>query len=235
MSIIAVPGPVGPRVAFVVVATGWAAHVAVLSRRLSAARLDPVTGLATRAVFEDRAGSVLARRGGLVVLVDQDRFKAVNDTFGHGVGDSVLRRTAWHLTAWAGPRGPVARIGGDEFAVVLPGEPAPGAPLEAALSHLHARLTGPIPETGDDGTVTGASVGAVLAPAGTGLTEALASADNALYQAKKAGTGWVLGALDTDTPRRHKRTGTETEGDERPSEDPRPLSRPWTGGINPTF
>ncbi|MGA5318764.1 GGDEF domain-containing protein [Streptomyces pseudogriseolus] len=70
-----------------------------------------------------------------MVLVDQDHFKAVNDTMGHPAGDAVLAATAARLTAWAGQRAAVGRLGGDEFAVVLALPAAPGAASRAAGPH----------------------------------------------------------------------------------------------------
>ncbi len=96
--------------------TGWTVHAIALHRRLAAAKRDPLTGLPRRDAYTARARKILRRHGDdvCVVLVDQDHFKDVNDSLGHPAGDAVLRATADRLTAWAGPRAAVGRLGGDE-------------------------------------------------------------------------------------------------------------------------
>jgi GGDEF domain-containing protein len=96
--------------------TGWAVHAVALHRQLAVTRKDPLTGLLRRDAYTARARRLLARHGDdtAVVLIDQDHFKAVNDTMGHAAGDAVLAATAARLTAWAGPRASVGRLGGDE-------------------------------------------------------------------------------------------------------------------------
>jgi diguanylate cyclase (GGDEF)-like protein len=117
-------------------AAGWPLHAAVLRRRLAKARRDPLTGLAARDLFEARAARILARRpGALVVLVDLDGFKMLNDTRGHAAGDAVLVQAARRLAAYVGPGGIAGRLGGDEFAAVLPGIHDAGT-----LRSLHAAL-----------------------------------------------------------------------------------------------
>jgi GGDEF domain-containing protein len=96
--------------------TGWAVHAVALYKQLAATRKDPLTGLLRRDSYTARARRLLARHGDdtTVVLVDldQDHFKAVNDDLGHPAGDAVLAATAARLTAWAGPRASVGRLGG---------------------------------------------------------------------------------------------------------------------------
>ncbi|WP_375803470.1 GGDEF domain-containing protein [Streptomyces sp. A012304] len=96
--------------------TGWAVHAVALHKQLAATRRDPLTGLLRRDSYTARARRLLARHGDdtAVVIVDQDHFKAVNDDFGHPAGDAVLTATAARLTAWAGPRAAIGRLGGDE-------------------------------------------------------------------------------------------------------------------------
>ncbi|WP_307873535.1 MULTISPECIES: GGDEF domain-containing protein [unclassified Frankia] len=83
---------------------------------------DPLTGLANRALFTERVRAALAHRGSqpfALVYCDLDNFKQVNDTFGHAVGDALLRTTADRLRAGVRPVDTVARLGGDEFAILL--------------------------------------------------------------------------------------------------------------------
>jgi len=99
-----------------------------------AARLDPLTGIANRAGFMETAQRVLARcrRDGVpvtVMMFDLDRFKAVNDTHGRAVGDTVLRKFCELAAAALRPTDVFGRLGGEEFAVVLP-----GSSIEAAFA-----------------------------------------------------------------------------------------------------
>jgi GGDEF domain-containing protein len=71
-------------------AAGWGAHASLLTRRARLARRDPLTGLPTREEFTRRAVRLVRRPGAVVVFVDLDGFKAVNDTHGHAAGDAVL-------------------------------------------------------------------------------------------------------------------------------------------------
>ena len=101
-------------------ALGWALHGGLLWRRLATARRDPLTGLHTRAGWTTRAEHLLAKHpGALVLLVDLDDFKTINDTHGHAAGDAVLTATAQRLADWCGRHGIAARLGGDEFAAIV--------------------------------------------------------------------------------------------------------------------
>ncbi|MFF9819553.1 GGDEF domain-containing protein [Streptomyces sp. NPDC014006] len=93
--------------------TGWTVHAVTLHRRLAASRRDPLTGLLRRDAYTGCARQVLRRHGDdtAVVMVDADRFKQINDTVGHPAGDAVLAVFGARLTAWAGPRAAVGRLG----------------------------------------------------------------------------------------------------------------------------
>lgn len=165
-------------------ALGWILHGGLLTRRLSTARRDPLTGLHTRAGWTARAERLMTKRpGALVVLVDLDDFKAVNDTHGHAAGDAFLIATARRLADWCGRHGIAARLGGDEFAAIVT-DPARTAGLPA----LQAALDRPIDHNGHTLPVS-ASVGSchrpgLLVPT---LTDALSAADAAMYTAKGHG------------------------------------------------
>ncbi|MCY0962387.1 GGDEF domain-containing protein [Streptomyces sp. H27-H5] len=156
----------------------------MLWRRLATARRDPLTGLHTRAGWTTRAEHMVANHpGAIVVLVDLDDFKAINDTHGHAAGDMVLAATARRLTAWCGRHGIAARLGGDEFAAIVahPGRTPGLQALRTALDQpvTHHGLTLPV----------SASVGhchRADLPAPT-LTDALSAADSAMYAAKGHG------------------------------------------------
>ncbi|WP_246688228.1 sensor domain-containing diguanylate cyclase [Methylobacterium sp. WL120] len=148
------------------------------------AEVDGMTGLANRMCFEDRLAALCRAGAGLLVLVDLDGFKAVNDGFGHAAGDACLREAARRLAGLCRRADLVARIGGDEFAILLGGDCAADA-AEA----LAARIVGAVGRPMQVGGVTirvGASVG-IAALVGGGPADAFARADAALYAAKRAG------------------------------------------------
>ncbi|MFD5512799.1 GGDEF domain-containing protein [Streptomyces sp. NPDC127051] len=165
-------------------ALGWAFHGGILLRRLATARRDPLTGLHTRAGWTARAEHLVARHpGALVLLVDLDDFKAVNDTHGHAAGDAVLTATARRLSTWCGRHGIAARLGGDEFAAIVT-DPAGARGLPA----LRAALAQPVTHNGCTVLVS-ASVGhchRADLPVPT-LTDALSAADSSMYAAKGHG------------------------------------------------
>ncbi|MFB7594638.1 GGDEF domain-containing protein [Streptomyces sp. NPDC056160] len=168
--------------------TGWAVHATVLLKQLARADKDPLTGLLRRDAYTVRARRILAQRGDdtIVIMVDADRFKEINDGLGHEVGDTILAAIGARLTAWAGPRAAVGRLGGDEFAVVLELKADRRAQrLEQLVQMLHTPVT-----LADGRTVdVGASVGAA-APTSVGsldLTVLQRAADAALYDGKHSG------------------------------------------------
>ncbi|GJE74583.1 GGDEF domain-containing protein [Methylorubrum suomiense] len=147
---------------------------------------DGLTGLTNRAgltaAFERSAAS------GLLYL-DLDGFKAINDTYGHAVGDRLLQSVAERIADEAGPGAIPARIGGDEFVVLCSGQGRGG--LIDLGGRLIARISTPHP-IGPEGQslAVGLSVGIALAPDhGTGLAALMRAADSALYRAKSLGKG----------------------------------------------
>ncbi|MER5207054.1 GGDEF domain-containing protein [Streptomyces sp. NPDC002825] len=165
-------------------ALGWALHGGLLLRRLATARRDPLTSLHTRDGWSARAEHLLAKNANaLVLLVDLDDFKAINDTHGHAAGDAVLTATADRLTDWCGRHGIAARLGGDEFAAIVT-DPAHTAGLFA----LRIALDQPVEHNGHVLPVS-ASVGHCHRehlPVPT-LTDALSTADASMYAAKGHG------------------------------------------------
>jgi diguanylate cyclase (GGDEF)-like protein len=169
----------------------------VTVRRLIEAELerqalsDPLTGLANRALLADRIQQALHRsvRTGArvtVLLLDLDRFKVINDSLGHQVGDEVLMATAQRLCNAARPADTVARLGGDEFAIVAEGLDD-DEELEAFARRIVASLRPPV-QTGTEEVVTSASMGvAVSGMRHEGPTELMRQADMALYRAKELG------------------------------------------------
>lgn len=156
---------------------------------------DGLTQLPNRTLFQDRLHSslqVAARRGGWVVLMflDLDRFKPINDSLGHAAGDRMLKDVAMRLASCVDEDDTVARMGGDEFTFLL----HPSGDRDEALSRaIHvaerilASLTEPFVLSGREFFVT-ASIGIALSPQdGDDLSQLMKNADTAMYYAKERG------------------------------------------------
>jgi diguanylate cyclase (GGDEF)-like protein/PAS domain S-box-containing protein len=145
---------------------------------------DPLTGLANRALFLDRVQHALVvQSGGAAVLfLDLDDFKAVNDSLGHVAGDALLRAVGVRLRASLSPSHTVARMGGDEFAILVEGPSSADAALDAA-ERITAALQAPFDVDGREVFVT-ASVGIAV---GGDDEELLRCSDVAMYGAKASG------------------------------------------------
>ncbi|MFH6785177.1 MULTISPECIES: bifunctional diguanylate cyclase/phosphodiesterase [Methylobacterium] len=201
---------------------GWiCTHEDVTERRRSEARIahmaghDGLTGLPNRTRLQERLDAALAGRGDgdavSVLCLDLDGFKEVNDTYGHPVGDDLLRLVARRLQEAVGATALVARLGGDEFAVMrcAPSHPAGVAALAERIVRL---LRSPFEVQGHEVGI-GTSIGLALteeadvASADVTSAELLRRADVALYQAKAAGrNGWRFfdPAMDADLQRRRQ-------------------------------
>lgn len=157
----------------------------------SAARRDDLTGLLNRAAFHREVASRSERIGTApftLLLVDLDRFKAVNDTHGHQAGDIVLVTAARRLAEFFGPGAVVGRLGGDEFAVCAPAT-GDRATIVTVASRLIVELSRPVALDVGSAAI-GASIGFAIAPEdGTTCDEILRRADQALYTAKRQGRG----------------------------------------------
>ncbi len=152
---------------------------------------DTLTELPNRTLLEDRLSHAIdhAHRTGelvAVLFVDLDRFKPVNDTLGHAVGDALLRVVADRLRACVRAEDSVARIGGDEFVVMLEGLERPAAAEKVARKIMES-LGQPLTIEGHALDISG-TVGISLFPRdGTDVETLLRHADVAMYRAKKAG------------------------------------------------
>ena len=149
---------------------------------------DSLTGLANRVLLRDRLDHALGHKrrygGHLGILAgDLDRFKAVNDTLGHGAGDRLLRTVAERLSAAVRDVDTVARCGGDEFVLVCPGLSDP-ADLEALAARLTEAVAQPVLIEGQEVTPR-LSIGGVLAEVGDDADTALMRADEAMYRVKR--------------------------------------------------
>lgn len=150
---------------------------------------DALTGLANRSLLADRISQAVARadRGSLppaVILIDLDEFKAINDTFGHSAGDTVLVEIADRLRGVVRETDTIGRLGGDEFAVVLP-DTTEGEAMRVARRALLA-LQVPVSVDGREVAVT-ASIGLRFGLRGQDGETLLRDADMAMYRAKAAG------------------------------------------------
>ena len=157
------------------------------------ARFDSLTGLPNRAMMRQTLDEALRnatsrQRGCALFLIDLDRFKNVNDTLGHPVGDALLRQVADRLKSVMGEHGQVGRLGGDEFKAVLPGTVDIGL-LESLARTLIEQVSRPYNIDGHR-VVIGASVGIAIGDPGRCTADSLIrDSDLALYAAKGAGRG----------------------------------------------
>jgi diguanylate cyclase (GGDEF)-like protein len=165
-----------------------AADLAEAMRQLAAS--DPLTGILNRRGFDQAAMPMIAqckRRGRLLALViaDIDRFKAINDRFGHSLGDTVLQRFTAHITASIGQQDLFGRLGGEEFVLMLP-ETGAAAAVEA-MERIRAGLADAVPELAASGALTASFGVAVLNGPHDMLCDLLQRADDALYRSKLDG------------------------------------------------
>ncbi|HUT51552.1 MAG TPA: PleD family two-component system response regulator [Alphaproteobacteria bacterium] len=164
---------------------------------ISMALTDALTGLYNRRYFDTHFETQIRHAGETgkplaLLMLDLDRFKAINDTHGHNVGDQVLRETARRLAGNLRTVDMVARFGGEEFAIVMP-DTTPDIAFSAA-ERLRARI-GETPftvasDTAAEITVT-TSIGVAVASRHPDTTDLLKRADYALYAAKRAGRNTV--------------------------------------------
>ncbi|MCL5800961.1 MAG: EAL domain-containing protein [Gammaproteobacteria bacterium] len=169
----------------------------ITQRKQAEARLehlalyDPLTGLPNRKLLDDRLRQVLSeadREGHMVALlfIDLDHFKHINDSFGHGMGDKLLKAVADQLSAGLRAGDTIARLGGDEFAVVLPNIRHVDE-VAGIVRKIQALLDAPFTVDGRELHVS-ASIGITMYPLDEGDVEGLIrNADTAMYHAKESG------------------------------------------------
>lgn len=174
-------------------------HHQLVSRLAYLSEHDTLTGLLNRRSFIENGtrGLAMARRhnwtAGLLYL-DLDRFKPVNDTWGHLAGDRLLTTVATRLEQVVRESDCLARLGGDEFAIFAPdlGRSGPAALAERALERLREPMDLGIGRS----LSVNSSIGIALASPEQSLDTLLARADGAMYLAKSAGGGWRLAEAD---------------------------------------
>ncbi|MET0905388.1 MAG: GGDEF domain-containing protein [Bradyrhizobiaceae bacterium] len=163
-----------------------------------AASCDPLTGLFNRRGFSEATGRMIEReakagRPVTVMIFDIDHFKSINDRFGHPAGDEVLKLFATVIQHSLRITDLTGRIGGEEFAALLP------CSLEEAMQaaeRVRQNFAGCGIEVDDAPVATTVSIGVAGGPAGTELDVLLAAADTALYQAKRGGRNRVQSAAE---------------------------------------
>jgi len=169
-----------------------------LEQRLSfLADHDGLTGLRNRRLFERDLTAQVQRcerygEQALLLMLDLDDFKAINDSYGHATGDEMLKAVADGLTARVRASDLVARLGGDEFAILMPHiRPDRVAALATDIRDAVGRIEVKI---GDGALRPGVSVGAaVIDDSARGNEAVLATADRAMYRDKQERRGWRTG------------------------------------------
>ena len=166
-------------------------HLATRGRFAELAALDSLTGLPNRSMLYQRLDALFARSGGgqiAIHFIDLDHFKEINDNHGHATGDSILEEVARRLRSILGKDAFAARVGGDEFVIVQP-----NIVEESAARHLADRIVEAIRQPVallHTTLVVETSNGCQLVEPGTiHWRDVLAAADQALYEAKRAGRG----------------------------------------------
>ncbi len=183
-------------------------------RASSAARFDALTGLNTRAAFKEELAGMLeaARQGGAQVallFIDLDRFKIVNDTYGHATGDQLLQSIATRISGTGHGTELVGRLGGDEFVLAVPGSTSTSA-IAARARMLLATLGSPVEIEGKPIRI-GASIGISVFPTDGDSVESLIKfADRAMYQVKSGGRNFFT--FSTDDMRKQRNRQLEVEG-----------------------
>jgi diguanylate cyclase (GGDEF)-like protein len=186
----------------------------------TAASMDPLTGMFNRRGFSEASARVIEREAGAgrpvtVMIFDIDHFKSINDRFGHPAGDEILKLFATIVMNNLRISDLSGRIGGEEFAALLPCSLEEGV---LAAERVRECFEASGIECEDGAVDTTVSIGVAGGPAGTELEVLLAAADTALYQAKRGGRNRVEAAeelpLSLENWRR-KTAGTKAPGRER--------------------
>lgn len=184
----------------------WAIAREVVKETEKRTLTDFVTGIPNRELFHDRLEQALAlaKRHDwdlAVMFIDLDRFKPINDTYGHAVGDRVLKMVAQRLDMEARSEDTICRYGGDEFLYLLVNPQ--GIENIQRIAHKVSSLISSAVVINDRGLTVDSSIGIAVYPEnGTSGAELIANADTAMYRAKEASTGPVF--FDEGIPTKFK-------------------------------
>ncbi|HEJ3576173.1 TPA: diguanylate cyclase [Pseudomonas aeruginosa] len=171
-------------------------QIAYQQQLLEMAYRDPLTGLGNRKAFDEQLGQALLRAGSggselALLYLDLDRFKEVNDRFGHDIGDALLRTVAERVRSTQRQPDKAYRLGGDEFAVLL--EDSQENNPQRLAERLLAALVQPIALNGERIDFVTPSIGIALYPRHAGDAEGLVrAADSAMYEAKRQRNHYCL-------------------------------------------
>ncbi|HEP7906393.1 TPA: diguanylate cyclase [Pseudomonas aeruginosa] len=171
-------------------------QIAYQQQLLEMAYRDPLTGLGNRKAFDEQLGQALLRAGSggselALLYLDLDRFKEVNDRFGHDVGDALLKAVAERVRSTLRQPDKAYRLGGDEFAVLL--EDSQENNPQRLAERLLAALIQPLALNGERIDFVTPSIGIALYPRHAGDAEGLVrAADSAMYQAKRQRNRYCL-------------------------------------------
>jgi diguanylate cyclase (GGDEF)-like protein len=175
------------------------------------ARFDTLTGLANRALLHDRIDNAIdlaAGRPVWVAAIDLDHFKFVNDTLGHDAGDELLKAAAQRIGAAVGRTDTVARTGGDEFVLVLPGRESESDAAATVRAVLQA-LAHPLSLEGQDLVLTGSAGLAAFPADGNDAATLIQHAEVAMYRSKELGRNMVQFYMPTMNARARERLALE--------------------------
>ncbi len=152
---------------------------------------DDLTGLPNRTLLADRLrraarGAARTGTGPMLLFLDLDNFKAINDRFGHSAGDSLLVAVSERLLTLVRAADTVARLGGDEFVILAEDLDEPMAAAQSLAERIHQTMRAPV-QVGDRELHTSVSIGITNVLADADPDECLSQADAAMYQAKRSG------------------------------------------------
>lgn len=170
------------------------------------ATTDTLTGLANRTLWYDRLSQAIvsARRDGgrqvVLMLLDLNHFKIINDTLGHPAGDDLLKHVAKRMCTAIRDTDTLARLGGDEFSIILPNVDDPKKACDKVANKVLDCFKEPFSVHGNDDIYLGASIGVVIYPDHGDNTDSLVSrADIAMYSAKRGDLGYLFYDPGSDT------------------------------------
>lgn len=193
-------------------------------KELTQSRTDYLTGISNRQSFDEELNGLLTRfqetgAGLALAMVDVDHFKAVNDIYGHPVGDQVLRQIVGVMTAHVRQSDSVSRIGGEEFAILMPGNDRAGA--LRVIERIREAIAASLLQVADRQVRVTISAGIVIATPGELAESLISRADLMLYRAKANGRNQTC--VGESTPEiRHTLAKNQSSAEEPTGRDPAP-------------